>query len=361
MHRRLKPEVKLAVIIIAIILLLIIVSCFIYKINIGRVSKNDELREITIETGNSYMTIADTLKENNLIKSELFYKIYIKLHKPTSLQAGKYELSENMNVKQIVNALSNGSTYNPNVSSVTFKEGINMRSIASIIANNTNNTEEDVYTTLKDTSYLDELIQKYWFITDSIKNKGIYYSLEGYLFPNTYSINKNSSVKEIFNIMLDNTSKKLGIYKEQIETNGYSAHELLTLASIVELEAANSNDRAGVAGVFRNRLTAGWSLGSDVTTYYGIKVDMSERDLYLSEINEVNSYNTRSEALAGKLPIGPICIPGIDSISAAINPVNHDYYYFVADKNKKTYFSKTANEHDSTVASLKEQGLWYEY
>lgn len=359
--RRLKPKVKIALIIVSAILLFVILCGFVYRIGIGRVSKDETLKEIEVTSGNTYMSVSKTLKDNHLIKSEFFFKVYVKLHKPTSLQAGKYELSENMSVKEIISVLSNGSTYNPNVVSLTFKEGINMRNVAKIIAENTENTEEDVFVTLSDTNYLDELIKKYWFVTEAVKNKNIYYSLEGYLFPNTYSVNKTDSVKKIFEMMLDNMSLKLSPYKEQIQSSTHNIHEILTLASIIELEAGNSNDRSGVAGVFYNRLKSGWSLGSDVTTYYGAKIELHERDLYQREIDEYNAYNTRSSQMAGRLPVGPICLPSLDSISAAVNPTISEYYYFVADKNKKTYFSKTYEEHTQTVASLKSQGLWYEY
>lgn len=361
MRRKLKPQIKVALIIASIILLFVIICCSIYKIGIGRVSKDETLKEIEITTGNTYMSVADILKENNLIKSKFLFKVYIKLHNPASLQAGKYELSESMNVKKIVNVLSSGSTYNPNVVSITFKEGINMREVAKIIASNTENTEEDVFVTLSDANYLEELIKKYWFLSEEIKNKNIYYSLEGYLFPNTYSVNKTDSVKKILEMMLDNMALKLSPYKEQLESSTYSIHEILTLASIVELEAGSSMDRSGVAGVFYNRLKSGWSLGSDVTTYYGAKVELHERDLYQSELDAYNAYNTRNNQMSGRLPVSPICLPSLDSISAAINPSNTDYYYFVADKNKKTYFSKTYEEHNKIVASLKEQGLWYQY
>lgn len=359
--RRLKPKVKIALIIVSAILLFVILCISIYKIGTGKVSKDETLKEIEVTSGNTYMSVSKILKDNNLIKSEFFFKVYVKLHKPTSLQAGKYELRENMSVKEIIGVLSNGSTYNPNVVSLTFKEGINMRNVAKIIADNTENTEEDVFVTLSDTNYLDELIKKYWFVTEEVKNKNIYYSLEGYLFPNTYSVNKTDSVKKIFEMMLDNMSLKLSPYKEQIQSSTHNVHEILTLASIIELEAGNSNDRSGVAGVFYNRLKSGWSLGSDVTTYYGAKIELHERDLYQREIDEYNAYNTRSSQMAGCLPVGPICLPSLDSISAAVNPTISEYYYFVADKNKKTYFSKTYEEHAQTVASLKSQGLWYEY
>ena len=161
--------------------------------------------------------------------------------------------------------------------------------------------------------------------------------------------------------MLDEMDKQLNPYKNDILSNKYSIHELLTLASVVELEGANSEDREGIAGVFYNRLKKGEPLGSDVTTYYAEKIEMSDRDLYTSEIKEANNYNTRSYHLAGKLPIGPICNPSIKSIKAVLYPESHDYYYFVADINKKTYFSKTYQEHISTRDDLIEAGLWYIY
>jgi UPF0755 protein len=262
-----------------------------------------------------------------------------------------------MNVKKIVNTLEN-KTKNEMIT-ITFKEGINFRDVAQLISKNTDYTEEQVYEITSDSTYLDELIEKYWFLTDDIKEEGIYYPLEGYLFPDTYNFNKNSKIEDIIEYMLDNTDKKLtSIWKDN---NKYSIHEIMTMASIVELEASNSDDRAGVAGVFYNRLESGWSLGSDVTTYYGLKLSLNERDLTTQELNEVNDYNTRSSSMAGKLPISPICMPSLESIEAAINPEDHNYYYFVADKNGKTYFNKTSSEHVTTVAKLKKDGLWYEY
>ena len=323
---------KIVRIILIVILTLIILCCFIYKINTGKVSNDSTNKEIIIGKGENYYSIVNVLKENNLIKSEFFYKLYIKFYNPKSLQAGKYILRENMNLKDIIFVLSEGSTYNPDVIRITFKEGLNMRKVASIIKDNTNHTEEEVYELLKDTDYLNELIDKYWFITEEIKNNKIYYSLEGYLFPDTYEFrNKDVPLKEMLSKMLDQMNYKLVPYREQIEASTYTVHELLTLASIVELESANKIDRAKVAGVFYNRLNHNWSLGSDVTTYYAVKVDMGDRDLYKSELQDYNAYNTRNANMAGKLPVSAICNPSLESIVATINPEIEDYYYFVAD------------------------------
>lgn len=355
---RIFRNVALAVLILSTALIIFVCSYFNY--NIAPVSNDSTLKTVVIEEG-GISDIANTLKENNLIRDITMFKVYIKLTGRSNLKASTYELSENMGVKKIVEILESGNSYNPDEVKITFKEGINVREIANLISENTNNSEEDVYNLLNDNSYLDELIDSYWFITDDIKNNKIYYSLEGYLYPDTYIYtNKDVSVKEIFKKMLDEMNDKLTPYKEQINNNKLSIHELLTLASIVELEGASSSDRNGVAGVFYNRLESDMTLGSDVTTYYGLKLDMSQRDLTKAELNDCNNYNTRCSTFTG-LPVSPICIPSIESIEAVIDPTNHEYYYFVADKNKKTYFTKTYNEHLSMVSKLKDEGLFFEY
>ncbi len=351
-------------VILSLILLLVLggVGCvFYYKNSIGPVSDSDEAISFTINQGDNYYTIADKLKEEGLIKSSFTYKIYLRLNRPAELGIGVYTLKPNMGVKGIVETLS-GNEKETTDTVITFVEGKNMRSIAGTIAQNTNNSTDDVYALLKDEDYLKELIDTYWFIDDSILNKDIYYSLEGYLYPNTYNfLNKDVTVKEIFKKMLDEMEQELQPYENDFKKSKYSVHEILTLASIVELEANTEIDRNRVSGVFLNRLKANMPLGSDVTTYYGIGVDMAERDLYNSEINTVNAYNTRPSAMAGKLPVGPICNPSIISIAAVLRPITSNYYYFVSDKNGKMYYSKDANEHNQTVKELKDKGLWYQY
>jgi len=353
---------KLVIIICSVLGLIILLSLMFYNIGLSAVSKKSDEVEFVIAEGSTYSSVINELKNEKLIKNKLCFKLYIKLNNKNRLEAGTYKLNRNMSVKDIVSIFDKGNTYNPDAITVTFKEGKHMRSIASTIASNTNNTEEDVFNLLKDKTYLNELIDEYWFIEDSILNDNIYYSLEGYLFPNTYEfMNKDVSVKEIFKTMLDETNKQWYPYKSSMEISNYSIHELITLASIVELEGKANSDRAGIAGVFYNRLNNGWALGSDVTTYYAAKVDMNERDLYAYEINDNNYYNTRSNYLAGKLPIGPICNPSLHSIKAVLYPTETNHYYFVADKNGKTYFTNTYTEHISKRNELIEAGLWYTY
>ena len=112
-----------------------------------------------------------------------------------------------------------------------------------------------------------------------------------------------------------------------------------------------------IISVFNNRLDQGMNLGSDVTTYYAFNEEMNS-DLTSEMFNTYNPYNTRSAEMAGRLPVGPICNPSISSIDAAINPSTSDYLYFVADKNRNVYFTKSASEHENKVQELKENGDW---
>ena len=347
---------------IAVLVLIFSIVIFfgtLFNYGLSKVSNNSTMKRVEIEKG-SIDGIANTLYKHHLIRSKFAFKLYVRITNRNNLMAATYNFSEDMGVRKIVDILSKGKKARDDVR-ITFKEGLNMRKITKIIADKTNNTEDDVYNLLKDNNYLDEIISKYWFLTDEIKNSDIYYSLEGYLYPNTYDFaSKDSSVEEIFEQMLDETNRQLSKYKDKIEASKYSVHEIISFASVVELEGTTLEERKKIARVFMNRLSSNMNLGSDVTTYYGARIDMGERDLFSEEVVECNNYNTRC-ATFKKLPISAICNPSIEAIEAVINPDNNDYYYFVADKNKKIYFSKTQKEHINTINKLKNSDLWYEY
>ena len=354
---KIKHNIYIAVLVLIFSLIVFFATLFNY--GLSKVSNDDTLKKVVIEKG-SIDKVASTLYNHKLIKSKFAFKLYVRISNKSNLMAATYNLSEDMGTRKIVDILSKGKKVSDDIR-ITFKEGLNMRSVAKIIASNTNSTEEDVYDLLKDSNYIDKLINKYWFLDDSIKNSDIYYPLEGYLYPNTYDFaSEKSSVDEIFEQMLDETNRQLSKYKDVISSNSFSVHELMTLASIVELEGITLEERKKIARVFMNRMNKNMNLGSDVTTYYGARVDMGERDLYSEEVVSCNNYNTRC-ATFKKLPVSPICNPSIEAIEAVINPDKNDYYYFVADKNKRIYFSRTQAEHNNIINKLKNSNLWYDY
>ena len=358
-----KKVIIILSIIVAIIIIVIGSAFAWYNISLGPVNKDDITSyNLEIPMGSGSSTIAKKLKNEGLIKNEIAFKIYVKLNKISNFQAGTYNLTKNLSVKEIAEILQTGKVNGKDTISITFVEGKNMRWVANKIAENTNNSEEDVYALLEDKEYINSLIEKYWFLTDDIKNEDIYYPLEGYLFPDTYQFeNKDIKVEKIFETLLNEMDKKLSTYKENIEKSKYSIHKILSTAAIIENEAVFDKDRKDIAGVIYNRLKENMAIQSDVTTYYAFKIEMGTRDLYSSEINKYNPYNTRGPNMTGKLPVGPISMVSIASIEAAINPNENNYIYFVADKNGTVYFTRTYDEHLEKVNELKDSGLWRQF
>lgn len=353
--------------IIFILLLLIIIiggiSIFAwYELSLKPVEAgNSQSIIIDIVPGQGTEGIASALKENNLIKDDLVFKIYCKLNEVNNMQAGTYELNKNMSVEEIVKKFQAGDVVIKEIK-VTFQEGKNMRDIAKIISENTNNSYEDVMKVFEDKEYAKGLIEEYWFLTDEILDNNIYYPLEGYLYPDTYTFESvDVSIDDIIKIMLDQTDKVLSEYQIEIKSKGYTVHQFLSLASVVENEGISTEDRKGIAKVFLNRIERGMALQSDVTTYYAFKVNMGDRDLTQSELNTANPYNTRGPNMEGKIPVGPISNVSESAIEATLNPSDTDAIFFVADKNGKIYFSNTNEEHEQIINELKSQDLWYTY
>ena len=348
------PRILLITFIVFIILLILFgIINFIFCLPVDSSDKKDI--EVVIKSGTGTKNIADTLKKDNLIRSEAYFFFYVKFHRLNSLKASTYTFNRSMNLKEIVSVLNNGNNYNENNIKITFKEGERITDYALEISNNTNHTYEEVISTLNDKVYINELINKYWFLTSEILNEDIYYPLEGYLAPDTYQFSdKDVSIKKIVEVMLDQTDKVLSKYKNSMTG---SIHNYITMASIVELEGTNTTNRKMIVGVFNNRLKANMNLGSDVTTYYALQYPMTS-DLTTAQFATINPYNTRASNMEGKLPIGPICNFSLSAIEASINPSSNDYYYFVADKKGKIYYSKTISEHEKIVSEIKARGDW---
>lgn len=359
-----KKSGKIKIIVIGVIALLFIlaISAVVwYNTSLSGTGSADEKVNIEIAMGSGTNKIANVLKENDLIKSTEAFKLYAKFNNISSFQAGKYTLTKNMTVPEIAEVLQTGKVFKDTDIKITFIEGKSMTYIAKQIANNTKNTEEDVFTLLEDEDYLDTLIDEYWFITDEIKNKDIYYPLEGYLFPNTYSFDEDATVKDIFKTMLDQMEKVLDGYKIDIQESKYTAHEILSIASVIENEGLFDKDKRNISSVIYNRLKKGMSLGCDATTYYAFKIELGSRDLFKSEINKYNAYNTRGPNMAGKLPVGPICMISKVSLDAAIHPETTDYLFYVTDKDGNAYFTKTNAEHQAKINELKAAGAWAQF
>ena len=350
---------KFVSILILIIILFVCTISIVFAYNLSPVNKKDDkVVTFVVDNGLGKNEIISKLKKEKLIRNELFSKIIIKLRNK-ELYAGTYKLSRDLSTTEIIKKLENQENIENENIILTFVEGKRLSTYVKQISETFSIEESVINEKLSNVEFLNSLINKYWFITDSILKDDIYVPLEGYFFPDTYEFKKNSTIEEIIYRFLDTMDEKLSAYKSDIELSNLNIHELLTLASIIELEGVNSKDRAMVSGVLYNRLNANMTLGSDVTTYYAVGKDFTS-DLTYSDLNSCNGYNTRGNCVSG-LPVGPICSPSLSSISASINPEKNDYYYFVADKEKNTYFSKSSEEHNRTISTLKSEGKWFTY
>ena len=330
---------KRYIVLSAIVLIIAILVGF-YFLSLRPVSKDSKKVTFKVGSGISKVQIVDNLKTANLIRSK--YAI----NGNVVLQAGDYELNENMSVKEIIDKIAKGDIIDKvKIEKLTLVEGQSIKDYMNQISKQFDMNFEEIDAKLKDPTYLQTLIDKYWFITDDILKTGIYYPLEGYIFPDTYQIPHNYKIEQIIEIFLDNMNKKLEPYKNAMENGKYTIHDYLTIASIIEKEGVRAEDRKTVSQVIYSRLNNNMNLGMDVTTYYSVQKKLTE-GLTANDLNNPSPYNTRNaKTMAGKLPIGPIANPSLESIDATFNPSNTNYLYFYANlQTKEVYFASTYDE-----------------
>ena len=184
-----------------------------------------------------------------------------------------------------------------------------------------------------------------------VKNaQNVCFPLEGYLFPATYEFKKNTDPKTVLDKMVATSAARFTQdMRDRAKALGYSWHEMLTIASIIEKEAFTAEQRTLIASVLYNRLKSGMKLQCDVTVKYCTGVIQEE---YPDKIDHYKYYyNTRR---CEALPAGPICNPGMASVNAALNPDKTDYLYFViaTEPPYESRFSVTYEEHQKNCKDL---------
>lgn len=345
--------VRRIVLIISIVTLLLLVFIggggYLYiKSALQPVDKDSKVsKKVEIPIGSSVTGISNTLEANGIIKNAKVFKYYVKLKNEAGFMAGEYELSPSMEIPEIINRLKTGKVLQQAAFQITIPEGKQLKEIAQIIAKAVNKPEEEVFNQLNDKSFIQTMMGKYPdLLTTDILNPNIKYPLEGYLFPATYPFYKqNPTIEEIVVTMLDKTQKVVVPYLEDSKDEKLTAHQLLTMSSLIEEEATEKADRKDISSVFYNRIEQDMPLQTDPTVLYA-QGKHKERVLY--EDLEVNSpYNTYKHK---GLPPGPIANAGKDSIEAAINPSETKYLYFLATAEGDVIFTNTLDEHNAAKA-----------
>ncbi|GGE43067.1 hypothetical protein GCM10011391_22350 [Pullulanibacillus camelliae] len=316
-------------------------------------SSSDKKIVVAIPSGTSVEGIGDLLESKGLIHSSPVFRYYAKYKNQTDFKAGIYQFSPSMSVKDVIQKMENGDVDRQAALTVVIPEGFTVSQITERIAKKTGMSTKAIHDKLTNRDYIKtHYMKKYPFLKDAILDKKIKSPLEGYLFPATYGYDKKKpNLDTIIDKMLDKTQTILNKYQKQINTNSLgSVHKILTMASIVEREASQPEDRQKVAGVFYNRINKGMPLQSDITVLYAL--GSSKQKVTYKDTEVSSPYNTYHQK---GLPIGPINNPSEASISAVLNPADISDLYFYARPNGKIIYTKTLAEHDKVVNKYKHE------
>jgi len=312
----------------ALLILALIVA---YKSPMG----SDSLKRFEIKKGDSLATIGQTLKRVDVVDSEVLFAFFARLSRKAHLfKAGEYETRGRISFEALFELLCKGATRDI---LFTLPEGFNRFDIASELRRQ----GFRAYSTfLADSENLQ-------FATRLALPIPAKVSLEGFLFPDTYSIPRNIASTQLIRVMTRVFAKKWEALKGSNHSH-LEPYELLTLASLVEKETGAPEERARIAGVFYNRLKKKMRLQSDPTIIYGLLPNFSG-NLTRKDILTPHPWNTYT---LPALPETPICNPGLDALEAAMNPEQHDFLYFVSHNDGTHEFTATYEAHQQAVRNF---------
>ena len=251
------------------------------------------------------------------------------------IRPGEYELDASLSSQEILAKLLSGRVV---LHPITIPEGYNLAQIADVLSTQQVTDAKEFTKLVRDRAYIATL---------GIEAD----SLEGYLFPETYSFPRGTKAREVIKAMVDGLHRVWSAeMQEQAARMKLSLHQVLTLASVIEKETGSKEERELIAAVFHNRLRKKIPLQSDPTVIYGLPAfdgNIHKRDL--SIMSPYNTYRVQG------LPPGPIASPGAHSLRAALFPAQATYLYFVSRNDGTHQFSSTLTEHNQAVEKYQKQ------
>ncbi|MFS0554476.1 endolytic transglycosylase MltG [Brevibacillus sp. 179-C9.3 HS] len=304
------------------------------------VAGEQTVKNVTIPSGSSVQKIGTLLEEQGLIRNADVFNYYVKYKGVApKLKAGEYQFTTGQAIDEMLTAMVEGNTV-VNANRFTIPEGWNVEQIADHL---------DKEGIVEKAAFLKEVNEgkfpEYPFVAAIPEHADRKHRLEGYLFPETYEVDKDATAHDVVSRMLAQFQKEWKPeWTEQLKQNKLTVDEAVNLASIVEREVTVDKERPLVAGVYYNRIRDKWPLQADATVQFILG---KQRDRLTYEDLKVKSpYNTYTNP---GLPPGPIANPGRASLEAVVNPAQHDYFFYVTKKDgtSEHYFSKTLQEHEA--------------
>lgn len=350
-------------IIITIIILTISTVIAFTGISVGLeflgVGKSTSTIKLNIDESYDVDDVADVLYDKGIINSKLLFKICVGLKNAEGkIVAGDIELSPSMSYNTKINTLMSSRQTLETVD-VTFPEGTTLYEAATLLK------ENGVINSLTDFIYDFNSLKLGYDYEDVIDSQGDkFFAMEGYFFPDTYQFYKDSDNETVIATLREAFDTKFtDEMMQRADELGYTLDEVLTLASIVQLESASVDEMPTVASVFLNRLNDGpenqygeyiAKLQSDPTSnYYTDTIVPAAQELKNYTTDEITAFQDKYDTYEREgLPVGPICNPGLDAINAVLYPAETDYFYFCHDLNtKQAYFASTLSEHEANLVT----------
>jgi UPF0755 protein len=292
---------------------------------------------VEIPRGTSRWKIAGILRHDDVIRSRLAFALFSAWHFRKIPQAGEYLIDRPMDSREVFWKIVHGRVY---VHVVSVPEGWTMYDIANELNRQGICSRADFLAAAHDTSLISDLAPHA-------------VSLEGFLFPSTYEFTHHTTCEEVAKRMVADFRSVWETLNsgDKPHPGGLSTEQVVALASLVERETPNADERPLVAGVFYNRLARGYPLQCDPTVQYAMEMDGEVvKDLKPSDLRVNSPYNTYEHR---GLPPGPIANPGEASLRAALNPAHTDYLYFVANGRGGHFFSRTLAGQDRNIMRLR--------
>ncbi|NLM55932.1 MAG: endolytic transglycosylase MltG [Clostridiales bacterium] len=348
----LKGIIYIAIVVVAGVCLALFVIIPIFN-DIFAFDKKEAVKEVTIPELATLDDVADILYENGLISYPKIFKMYAGfINDNGEYVAGDYTLSTTLSYRQLLASFK--SSKEKEIISITIPEGYTTDEIINLFVENGIGTREGFIDVINNYDWREDY--NYWFI-DELEEYGYsedrFYRLDGYLYPDTYYFYSDSSEVTAISKLLDNFSVKFtDTYREYAKSLGFTTDQIVTIASMIESEAKYLAEFPLVSSVFHNRLKKSQFypfLESDATIMYAIMHDTGERPERLTSTEYDSPYNTYKNK---GLPPGPISNPGYNALTYALYPKNTDYYYFVANNDGYSVFSKTYAEHLAAVKAV---------
>lgn len=328
---------KIIIAVISALAIILIIACS-WWLNLTRPVSLGKPAELTIETGEGSAAIAQKLQTAGLIKSASAFKLYAALDgEAKKFKAGHYVFGGLVTYQKISDSLLAGDKVG-NTIKITIPEGWTSKEIDAYLAKNNKFDAGEFSAAINEASSNALLKNKFSFL-DSLL---VAASLEGYLFPDTYSIYKTAAVDEVIQKMLANFDRKLRPeWRAEIERQGKSIFQIVTMASIIEKEVRKQEDMKIVSDIFWRRIGNEQRLESCATLAYILGVNKSQYTLQDTEVDSpYNTYRNKG------LPPGPISNPGASAIEAAIYPQANKFNFFLtASGSGETIYSRTFEEH----------------